>query len=78
MSMAEEGQARRRQAAAEYDRAADELELAVRHLRTTAQHFRDGEVPRGCAHAWAAHGHAISAERIMEEMAVLHASRSIP
>jgi hypothetical protein len=40
--------------ARQYEEAAAELEAAVRHLRTTAGHFRDANVPRGCAHSWAA------------------------
>lgn len=59
-----------------YEEAAGELEAAVRHLRTTARHFRDAEVPRGCAHSWAAWGHVCAAERLLKELAELHASRS--
>ena len=59
-----------------YEQAAAECEVAALHLRTTARHFRDGEVPRGCAHAWAAWGHISGGERLLRETAELHASRS--
>ena len=35
-----------------YDEAARELDQAARHCEVAARHFRDGEVPRGAAHAW--------------------------
>lgn len=62
--------------ARQYDEAAAELESAVRHLRVTARHFRESEVPRGCAHSWAAWGHVCAAERLLKALAELHASRS--
>ena len=37
-----------------YDEAATELEHALGHCRVAAEHFRNHEVPRGAAHAWAA------------------------
>lgn len=66
----------REQAAEHYEEAAAELERAVQHLRTTARHFREGEVPRGCAHAWAATGHIKTAETLLNALAVLHAAKS--
>jgi HEPN domain-containing protein len=63
-------------AAAEFDAAADELERAVEHLRVAATHFRDGEVPRACAHAFAAEGHMIEARRQVEHRAVVHRMKS--
>lgn len=65
------------EAAQRYEDAADELERAVQHLRTTARHFRDMEVPRACAHAFAAQGHLYTTEAILKELAVLHAARSL-
>jgi len=64
-------------AASRYEQCADELEAAARHLRVAAGHFRGGEIPRGCAHAFAAHGHAVNGNRLLEENAVLHASKSV-
>jgi hypothetical protein len=61
-----------------YDEAADELEHAARHCRTTARHFRDGDVPRAAAHAWAAFGHARTADAALEDQARKHARASNP
>ena len=66
----------RETAARRYDQSADELEAAVDHLRTAARHFRDGEVPRGCAHAFAAYGHQLNAKALFDENAILHASKA--
>jgi hypothetical protein len=73
-----ERRARREDAARRYDQVADELELAVAHLRTTARHFRDAEIPRACAHAWAARGHRLNARALLDALASEHASRSAP
>ena len=69
---------RMEEAARLYDRAADELEQAAAHCRTAARHFRNEEVPRGGAHAWAAHGHICAAEEALDEQARTHAARSNP
>ena len=61
-----------------YDVAAEELEQAAKHCRTAARHFRDQEVPRGAAHAWAAYGHIRAAEDSLDEQARAHASKSVP
>jgi hypothetical protein len=66
------------EAAALYDAAAEELEQAARHCRTAARHFRDREIPRGAAHAWAAFGHIRAAEESLDEQARTHASKSNP
>jgi hypothetical protein len=66
------------EAAALYDAAAQELEQAAKHCRTAARHFRDREVPRGAAHAWAAHGHIRAAEDSLDQQALTHASKSVP
>jgi hypothetical protein len=63
-------------AAAELESAADELEAAVAHLRIAATHFRDGEIPRACAHAFAAEGHMIEARHHVEHRAVVHRTKS--
>jgi hypothetical protein len=64
--------------AGQYEQTAAECEAAALHLRRTASHFRDGEVPRASAHSWAALGHFVGAERLLKELAQLHASRSRP
>ena len=61
-----------------YDAAAGELEQAAKHCRTAARHFREQEVPRGAAHAWAAYGHIRAAEESLDEQARTHASKSVP
>jgi hypothetical protein len=61
-----------------YDAAAEELEQAAKHCRTAARHFRDREVPRGAAHAWAAYGHIRAAEDSLDEQARTHAGKSNP
>jgi len=66
------------EAAALYDSAADELEQAARHCRTAARHFRDREIPRGAAHAWAAFGHIRAAEESLDAQARTHAAKSNP
>lgn len=66
----------REQAARLYERAAGELQEAVDHCRVAAQHFRDGVVPRAAAHAWAARGHLLEAEALLDEQAREHARHS--
>ena len=66
------------EAASLYDAAAAELEQAARHCRTAARHFRDEQVPRGAAHAWAAYGHIRAAEDSLDEQARAHARKSNP
>jgi hypothetical protein len=61
-----------------YDEAAAELDLAAQHCRTAAEHFRAELVPRGAAHAWAAHGHLLAAHERLDAQAREHARRSVP
>jgi hypothetical protein len=61
-----------------FDEAAAELELAAQHCRTAAGHLKDGEVPRGAAHAWAATGYMLEAEDRLGRQARVHASRLVP
>ena len=70
--MSDEKQQRLEEAAKLYDEAAGELAKAAEHARVAAQHFRDGEVPRGAAHAWATRGHVLAAERVLDEQALEH------
>jgi hypothetical protein len=65
-------------AAQTYDEIAAELEQALAHVRTAAQHFRDELVPRGAAHAWAAHGHLLEATERLGAQAREHARNSRP
>lgn len=63
-------------AAQVYDDAADELERAVAHCRRAAEHFRNGEVPRASAHAWATRGHLLEAGARLDDQAREHRLRS--
>ena len=64
------------EAAQLYERAAEELRTAAAHCETSARHLRDGEIPRAAAHALAARGHLLNAERKLDAQARTHASRS--
>ena len=68
----------REEAARIYDTIAEELDKAAAHARRTAEHFRDGEIPRAAAHAWATQGHVHEAQRRLEEQSRDHAARSQP
>jgi len=59
-----------------YDEAAHELERAAGHCRVSAEHFRNGEVPRGTAHAWASYGHVREALDRLEQQARFHATQA--
>jgi hypothetical protein len=59
-----------------YEEAADELDGAAAHCRRAAEHFRNREVPRAAAHAWAALGHVREAESRLDEQAREHRLRS--
>ena len=61
-----------------YDKVAAELDQAAAHARTTAQHFRAGEVPRASAHAWALQGHLREAQERLDAQSREHARRSQP
>jgi hypothetical protein len=64
-------------AAEEYERAAREAELVVYHLRIAAEHFRERDVPRGCAHAFAAYGHLLTTKEVVDHQAIAHAAKSL-
>ncbi len=66
------------EAAGTYESAAEELEQAAAHCRTSAGHARDREVPRMTAHAWAARGHLLAAQAFLDEQARVHATKSVP
>ena len=62
--------------AAQYEDSARELDRAAAHLRIAAEHFRTSEVPRGCAHAFAAYGHIRVAQRQIDAHAEQHRLRA--
>lgn len=66
------------EAAALCDAAADELDRGAQHCRTAAAHFREKDVPRAAAHAWAAMGHVRLAEEALDTQAQTHAQNSMP
>jgi hypothetical protein len=70
--------ARRDASARLFEEAADELQQALEHCRVAAQHFRDELVPRGAAHAWAARGHLLNAEELLDAQAREHAEHAVP
>ena len=72
----DEKQQRLESAAQRFDAAAAELDNAAAHARRAAEHLRDGEVPRGGAHAWATRGHLLAAEQSLDEQALEHRLRS--
>ena len=61
-----------------YEAVAAELRRAAEHAETAAGHFRTGEVPRGCAHAFALEGHARVALDAVAQLSKRHAERSRP
>lgn len=56
---------------------ATQLDTAAAHLRTAAGHFDGGEVPRGCAHTFAAEGHLAAVRRALEIASELHAGHAL-
>ncbi len=74
----DEIRARLAEAAQVYEDAATELDAAAAHCRVAAEHFRNGEVPRGAAHAWASRGHILHAEERLDDQARAHSRRARP
>jgi hypothetical protein len=72
----DERQQRLEASAKVFEAAAEELEKAAAHARRAAEHLRDGEIPRGGAHAWATRGHVLAAEQALDEQALEHRLRS--
>jgi hypothetical protein len=67
----------RDEAAQLLDGVAEELRQSEAHVRVAAQHFRDREIPRACAHEWAARGHLLKALEGLDEQAREHSERSV-
>jgi hypothetical protein len=74
--MTDERQNKLEASAALFDAAAAELDKAAAHARFSAQHLRDGEIPRAGAHAWATRGHLLAAEQALDQQALEHRLRS--
>lgn len=50
-----------------------ELEKALAHSKVCESHFKDGNVPRGCAHTVALEGHLLLVLEKLESVKLLHA-----
>ncbi len=59
-----------------FRQAADKLERAAAHCRIAALHYGNREVPRGCAHAFAALGDMKLAQSAIDANAVVHAGKA--
>jgi hypothetical protein len=62
--------------AAHYEESAAELDRAAAHLRIAARQFRERNVARGCAHAFAAYGHIHVVQRQIDEHAEQHRTKA--
>ena len=67
----------RTEAAERFEAMAAELERATGHCRVAAGHYREGDIPRAAAHAFAAYGHLLRGQAGLEEAARVHASKSL-
>lgn len=66
----------RERQAARFDLIAREADSLAAHARTAATHFRNQEVPRAGAHAFALEGHLANIRHLLAEAAIEHAGRS--
>jgi 1-aminocyclopropane-1-carboxylate deaminase/D-cysteine desulfhydrase-like pyridoxal-dependent ACC family enzyme len=66
-----------RSAAETLKAAAEKLERAAAHCRIASKHFTDRDVPRGCAHAYAALGDIAVAREAIEQNSKVHAEKSV-
>lgn len=68
--------AAREEQARRLDTLAGDADKIAAHARIAATHFRNGEVPRAGAQALALEGHLVNVRRLLDEVAVEHASRA--
>ena len=61
-----------------FEEVARELDQAAAHARTAARHFREGEIPRMAAHAWAAQGHLHAGQSRLATQSRQHSEHSQP
>lgn len=64
-------------AAEQFRLVAAECELAASEARTAAVRLMEMDVPKGSAHAFAAHGHLRKADGMLDDLATLHAERAV-
>jgi hypothetical protein len=55
-----------------------EAEKLAAHARIAAIHFRNSDVPRGCAHVLSAEGHLLALRTELDAILREHAARSQP
>ena len=60
-----------------YEEAAAELERAIGHCHVAAQRFRAREQASGTAHAWAARGHLVAAQELLDAQAREHRTHAL-
>ncbi|HEX3722841.1 MAG TPA: hypothetical protein VHV31_08620 [Nitrolancea sp.] len=65
-------------AAEQLEEIATELERAAQHCRVAATHYRERNVPRAAAHAWAAQGHVHHGNGALLRLAEEHAAHAVP
>jgi hypothetical protein len=67
----------REEQAQRLEKVAAEAKLIADHALVAATHFRNGEFARAGAHGFAAEGHLVNLRRMLDEVAVNWASRSV-
>lgn len=66
----------RDEVAERYRLAAEKLERAAAHCRIAALHYDNREIPRGCAHAFAALGDLAQARGAIDANSAVHAEKA--
>ncbi|MCP4872313.1 MAG: hypothetical protein GY898_26730 [Proteobacteria bacterium] len=61
-----------------FEVAAEQLERAAEHAHAAAKHFRERDVPAGCAHKVSIEGHLLRVRDELEAIARFHAEHSEP
>ena len=59
-----------------YRRITAELEAAATHSQVAAEHMGVSDIARACAHGMAVNGHLRAADRMMGEVAEIHAGKA--
>jgi hypothetical protein len=70
-------QTAREEQAQRLEKIAAEARLVADHALVAATHFRNAELARAGAHGFAAEGHLVNVKRMLDEVAVHWASRSV-
>ncbi len=56
-----------------FSQITEELKSCIKHSEASQEHFSEGEVPRGCAHAFALDGHLAKISFLLEQAKKKHA-----